>query len=470
MYNIKFIRNFPQKFDENLKKRDIVNISSTNILKIDENLRLKKTELQELQNKRNQIVATIAKLKNNNGNSKNDDNNKNIQIKLRIEEKLPPASSDTTNNEYDLSKLLKEAEDIKNKIPQIEIDLKNLDRELHEYLITLPNILEEDVPIGNDEDDNIEVKNNSKNIRQFNFEPKQHFEIGEGLKQMDFEVAVKMSGSRFVLLKDKLAKLERALANFMLDLHTEKYGYMEISPPILVKDSAMFGAGQLPKFAEDSFVANSGAEYNTNNANNNNNYRLIPTAEVALVNIVADTILEQEVLPLRFTAYTPCFRSEAGSAGKDTRGMIRNHQFSKVELVSIVEPSKSKEEHERMLAAAEEVLKLLEIPYRVMLLCSKDTGFSSAKTYDIEVWLPGQKKYREISSCSNCLDFQAYRLKARFKDIASGDNKYPHTLNGSALAVGRTIVAILENYQQSDGGVIVPSALSKYMDGIDAII
>ena len=284
----------------------------------------------------------------------------------------------------------------------------------------------------------------------FYFTPLQHFEIGEKLKEMDFAAATSMSGSRFVLLYGMLARLERALANFMLDIHTKEFGYTEVSVPLLVHDEAMFGVGQLPKFADDTFVVDG-------------RYRLIPTAEVPLTYLAANKIIAEENLPLRYTAHTPCFRSEAGSAGKDTRGMIRLHQFNKVELVSITSPEQSEVEHMRMLNAAETILQRLELPYRVMLLCSQDMGFCSSKTYDIEAWLPGQNQYREISSCSNFMSFQAVRMKAYYRDSIAQENKYLHTLNGSGLAVGRTLVAVLENYQQEDGSVIIPNALREYM-------
>jgi seryl-tRNA synthetase len=285
---------------------------------------------------------------------------------------------------------------------------------------------------------------------------KQHFEIGEHLGMMDFVQTAKISGSRFVTLKADLARLERALINFMIDIHTKEFEFQELSPPYLVRPQAMYNVGQLPKFQYDSFETTT-------------DYRLIPTGEVPLTNMVADSILAREILPTRYVAYTPCFRSEAGSAGRDVRGMIRMHQFSKVELVTITTPDESENEHEFMLNAAEEVLRRLDLSYRVMLLCSGDTGFQSKKTYDLEVWLPGQHQYREISSCSNCGDFQARRMKARYKEFGRTDTTFVHTLNGSALAIGRTIIAILENYQNSDGSITIPDALISYMGGIDRI-
>ncbi|MEQ1890639.1 MAG: serine--tRNA ligase, partial [Alphaproteobacteria bacterium] len=290
----------------------------------------------------------------------------------------------------------------------------------------------------------------------FSFAPKEHFDLGEALGLMDFETAAKLSGARFAILKGALAKLERALAAFMLDLHTVEFGYTEVSPPLLVRDEVMFGTAQLPKFSEDQFRTT-------------NDMWLIPTAEVPLTNLARESILAEAELPLRFTAYTPCFRAEAGAAGRDTRGLIRMHQFAKVELVSIVAPEQAEAEHERMTACAEEVLKRLGLHYRVMLLCTGDMGFAARKTYDLEVWLPGQNTFREISSCSQCGDFQARRMQARYRGKDDKNLFYVHTLNGSALAVGRTMVAILENYQRADGSVIVPEALRPYLGGLEVI-
>ncbi len=416
MHDIKFIRENPEAFEKGLAKRGLKGIAKQ-ILEVDEKLRIEQTSLQEKLTKRNKLAKEIGQSK---------------------------AKS------LDVSHLFKQAEELKEQIPSHEEKIKILEGELEEIMINIPNALLEEVPEGKDEDSNQEIRRWG-NIKEFNFIPKQHYEIGEALQQMDFEAAAKMSGSRFVVLKKGLARMERALANFMLDIHTLEFGYTEIAPPFLVKDEAMFGVGQLPKFDQDSFLTREGL-------------RLIPTSEVSLTNLVANMILEEEELPLRYTAFTPSFRSEAGSAGRDTRGMIRVHQFSKVELVSITRPKDSKVEHERMTACAEEVLKRLELPYRVMLLCGEDTGFSSQKTYDLEVWLPGQDKYREISSCSICGDFQARRMKARYKELTGKKNYFVHTLNGSALAVGRTIVAIIENYQNSDGSISVPEALQKYMN------
>jgi seryl-tRNA synthetase len=291
---------------------------------------------------------------------------------------------------------------------------------------------------------------------KFDFQPKEHADLGEALKLMDFERAAKISGARFTVLSGQLARLHRALGQFMLDLHTGERGYTEVDPPILVRDNAAYGTGNLPKFADDLFHTTS-------------DYWLIPTAEVALTNLVADEIVEEPTLPRRYTALTACFRAEAGAAGRDTRGMLRQHQFYKVELVSITQPDQSNDEHERMVGAAEEVLKRLKIPYRTMLLCTGDMGFASRKTYDIEVWLPGQNAYREISSCSNCGDFQARRMNARFRKPGEKGTQFVHTLNGSGLAVGRTLIAVMENYQQKDGSIRVPDALKPYMGGIEVI-
>lgn len=335
---------------------------------------------------------------------------------------------------------------------QIERDLR---KKLTDALAVIPNIPMADVPVGKDEHDNSELHTWGTKPT-FNFEPRQHFDIGEWLGLMDFETAAKMSGARFVILKGRLAKLERALAQFMVDLHTEHHGYTEIYAPYMLRDEAMFGVGQLPKFKEDLFQTTSG-------------HWLIPTAEASLTNIVRERVMEEKELPLRMTAYTPCFRAEAGAAGKDTRGMIRQHQFSKVELVSIVTPEQAEAEHTRMLNCAEEVLKRLNLAFRTIVLCTGDMGFGSRKTYDIEVWLPGQNAYREISSCSQFGEFQARRMEARYKPADGKGPRYVHTLNGSGLAVGRTMVAILENYQNDDGSVTIPEVLRPYMGGAEKI-
>lgn len=423
MHDIKYIRAHPEKFNAGMKKRGL-DIKAEEILAVDIAVRDLKTRVQTHQQKVNDLSRQIGILKNTGGDM------------------------------AEIAELMVEVEIAKSEMVALDAELSDKEYILNEYLITIPNLLSDEVPFGVDESDNISIKTHGI-PKQFGFQPKQHFELGEALGMMDFEQTAKISGSRFVTLKSTLARLERALVNFMLDIHTKEFGYMEMSTPFMVRESTMYGIGQLPKFAEDSFVVDNG------------DYRLIPTAEVTLTSMVADMIVNEAELPIRMTGHTPCFRSEAGSAGRDTRGMIRLHQFSKVELVSIVKPEESHNEHERMLSAAETVLKRLEIPYRVMLLCSQDTGFCSAKTYDIEAWLPGQDTYREISSCSNCYGFQSQRMKARYK--TENGNEFLHTLNGSGLPIGRTIVAIMENYQNSDGSVTVPDILLPYMGGIKRV-
>ena len=355
--------------------------------------------------------------------------------------------------------LFAKSKEISDSIDQINEQQKKIKLTLDNILSNIPNVPHTDVPEGKSEKDNIEIKKSGE-IPKFDFDPKSHFEIGEKLKMLDFDLATKTTGSRFVFVKNELALLERAISNFMLDIHTFKNGYEEISPPLLASENTMFGTGQLPKFENDQFEVK--LEEGTDRK------FLIPTAEVILTNIVKDKIIELKSLPMRFVASTPCFRKEAGSYGKDTKGMIRQHQFYKVELVSIVEQTKCLEELERMTNCATEILDLLELPYRKIILCSGDMGFSAEKTYDIEVWLPSENKYREISSCSSCGTFQAVRMKARYKD-AKKETLYVGTLNGSGLAVGRTLIAILENYQQKDGSVIIPKALRPYMNNLEKI-
>ncbi|GLK71255.1 serine--tRNA ligase [Ancylobacter dichloromethanicus] len=408
--------------------------------------------------------------------------------------------------------LMAEVGALKTDIPALEGQVKAAEGELHNRLAAIPNVPLPEVPEGADEHGNVEIALVGQKIG-FPFVAKQHFEIGEDLGQMDFEAAAKLSGARFVVLKNKLARLERAIGQFFIDTHTEEHGYMEVAPPVLVNDAAMFGTAQLPKFRDDQFAATreittaelsefghtsgkasgaklasiemmmlSEAEKDELRAKafgeglqelldykNSGNLWLIPTAEVPLTNLVAQSILSEEELPLRFTALTPCFRAEAGSAGRDTRGMIRQHQFNKVEMVSITTPEQSADEHERMLSCAQAVLKKLGLHFRVMTLCTGDMGFASAKTYDIEVWLPGQGAYREISSCSTCTDFQARRMNARYRPAGAKAPRYLHTLNGSGVAVGRAMVAILENYQNEDGSVTVPEVLVPYMGGLTRI-
>lgn len=421
MIDIKFVRENPTELDKALNSRGMEPLSAT-ILKLDEAIRSLTTKLQTMQSSRNEIAKRIGIAK---------------------------------SNGEDISPLLAEGDNLKNQIPQCEIELNELSAQLNSVLVNIPNIPQASVPYGKDENDNLEISKVGT-PRTFDFIPKEHFTLGEELGFMDFEQTAKISGARFTTLKGPLAKMERALKNFMLDNHTIEFGYQELATPFLVRPNAPYGVGQLPKFEEDLFKTT-------------NDYYLISTSEVTLTNMVADMIVAEEELPLRFTAYSHCFRSEAGSAGRDTRGMIRQHQFSKVELVSITNERDSYQEHERMLAAAESILKKLDLPYRVITLCTGDMGFCSSKTYDIEVWLPGQNKYREISSCSNCTDFQARRMMARYKDVNTGKNKLVHTLNGSGLAIGRTIVAILENYQQPDGSIAIPSSLVPYMNGLTKI-
>ena len=355
--------------------------------------------------------------------------------------------------------LFEKSKEISSEIDEITKKQKLVKENLDNILSNLPNVPHPDVPIGKDENDNIEIGKFGK-IPNFEFEPKSHYEIGENLKMLDFDLATKTTGARFVFVKNRLALLERALSNFMLDTHILKNGYLEISPPLLASDNTMYGTGQLPKFENDQFEVKL--------EKGSDRKFLIPTAEVILTNIVKDKIVENSSLPMRFVASTPCFRKEAGSYGKDTKGMIRQHQFYKVELVSIVEQEKCHEELERMTTCATGILDLLELPYRKMILCSGDMGFSAEKTYDIEVWLPSENKYREISSCSSCSTFQAVRMKSRYKN-SKKETLYVGTLNGSGLAIGRTLIAILENYQQKDGSVTVPKVLRPYMNNLEKI-
>ncbi|HEX6101659.1 MAG TPA: serine--tRNA ligase, partial [Alphaproteobacteria bacterium] len=408
MHDLKLIRDDPQGFDRALARRGLQPVAAS-ILELDRERREALTRAQEIQARRNKLAKEIGEAKRKGG---------------------------------DAAALLAQADQGKAEQAEAESRAAALGEELEQRLAGLPNLPAPEVPDGPDETANREIRRVGQ-PRDFPFAPKPHDDIGMGLGLMDFERAARMSGARFVVLKGALARLERALAQFMLDLHTGDFGYQEVAPPLLVRDQAVFGTGQLPKFAADLFRTAEG-------------FWLIPTAEVSLTNLVREEILDEAELPLRFTAWTPCFRSEAGAAGKDTRGMIRQHQFSKVELVSIAHPDRSEEEHERMTACAEEVLKRLGLPYRVVLLSTGDMGFSARKTYDIEVWLPGQGAYREISSCSNCGEFQARRMRARFRAAGEKGTRFVHTLNGSGLAVGRTLIAVLENYQQGNGTVAVP--------------
>ena len=425
MHNIKYIRNNPKQFEKLMKRRGI-SLNSSEILDIDNDIRSYQTKMQVLQEKRNKASKDIGIL---------------------------------ISQGADISSLKKNISDYKSDLTIMDEKVKDLNLKLNNLLIELPNSLEDDVPEGKSEDENQFIKAWGEKP-QFSFNPLDHVEIGEKLNQMDFKRGVKISGSRFVLLRGQLALLERALSTFMIETHLNDDEFEEISPPFIVKEHALFGTGQLPKFSDDLF-------------HTTDNRWLIPTAEVPLTNIVSNEIIDKNNLPLRFVANTPCFRSEAGAAGSDTRGMIRQHQFSKVEMVFVTHPSKSNEELEYLVSCAEKILQKLKLPYRVMMLCSGDVGFSAKKTYDLEVWLPGQNSgqglYREISSCSNCGDFQARRMNAKFKDKVSNEIDFLHTLNGSGLAVGRTMIAILENYQQKDGSIVIPDALLPYMRGLKKI-
>jgi seryl-tRNA synthetase len=424
MHDIRFIRENPEAFDAALKRRKLAPMAGE-ILKTDSDRRALQAQIQDMQSRRNQASKEIGALKAKGG---------------------------------DADALIAEVNDIKTKMPALETEEASLAENLESRLLELPNLLDESVPDGDDEDQNQLIRTIG-DVPSFSFTPKDHVALGEGLGLMDFALGAKLAGARFVVLSGQLARLERALAAFMLDTHTGEFGYVETLPPALVNSQTMTGTGQLPKFAEDLY--RTGDKW------------LIPTAEVPLTNIVADVITDSAVLPLRMTAYTQCFRSEAGSAGRDTRGMIRQHQFSKVEMVSIVHPDQSADELERMTSCAETILQKLELPYRVLKLCSGDTGFSAQQTYDLEVWLPGQDEgrgmYREISSCSNCGPFQARRMKARFRDVETGETRFLHTLNGSGLAVGRTLIAVLENGQQDDGSILLPKVLHSYM-GTDRLV
>jgi seryl-tRNA synthetase len=509
MHDIKSIRENPQAFDEGLKRRGH-DARAAQLISVDDQRKAAITQSQAVQENRNALAKQIGQAM---------------------------AAKDLAKAET----LKTEVAALKEQAPKLEESERNISKALEDQLAIIPNIPLADVPEGADEKGNVE-RHKVGTIRTYDFTPKEHFDLGEAWGLMDFEAAAKISGSRFVVLKGQLARLERALGQFMIDLHTEQHGYTEINAPLLVRDAALFGTGQLPKFEEDLFYINlisddditiqsmffdffdcvtlediSSGKNNLSrmketmskdvlnsynkyvNAKNHisqdeydppppieklrrdfiklyvaekrktvSRFGLIPTSEVPLTNLVRESILSEEELPLRFTALTPCFRAEAGAAGRDTRGMLRQHQFMKCELVSITTPDKSAQEHERMLSCAEAVLKALELPYRVVTLCTGDMGFAAAKTYDIEVWMPGQNTYREISSCSNCTDFQARRMQARFR-TPEGKPQYVHTLNGSGIAVGRALIAVLENYQNADGSVTIPAALQPYMGGLKKI-
>jgi seryl-tRNA synthetase len=421
MFDIKWIRENPEAFDAGLDKRGLAPLSQ-DLIELDRKRRASQTQAQEIKSARNQISKQIGAAK-----AKGED----------------------------AAELIAEVSRSKQAEGEAEKDAAELTRELDSALSAIPNLPGDGVPVGKDEDDNIEVRTWGEPT-SLDFEPKEHFDLGESLGLMDFDRAAKISGARFVVLTGALARMERALAAFMLDEHTTENGYEEVNPPALVNDATLYGTGQLPKFGEDLFHTTDG-------------FSLIPTAEVPLTNLVSGEILEQDQLPIRRTAMTWCFRSEAGAAGRDTRGMIRQHQFTKVELVSIANPETSDDELERMTSCAEGILQKLELPYRVVVLSTGDMGFSAEKTYDIEVWLSGQKRYREISSCSNCGDFQARRMKTRYRPEGEKGTRFVHTLNGSGLAVGRTLVAVMENYQQADGSIVVPEVLRPYMGGLEVI-
>ncbi len=422
MFDLKWIRDNPAAFDRGFARRGLPPQSPA-VLALDESRRAAVLNLQGAQEQRNALSK---------------------QIGQHI--KSDPARAEELKHEVGILKTIMEsAQEIAN----------SKDAELTALLASLPNLPADEVPDGSGEGDNQELARWGT-PRTFDFAPKQHFELGEGAQGMDFELAARLSGARFVVLKGSYARLHRALAQFMLDLHGNEHGYTEVITPVLVRDQVLFGTGQLPKFAEDLFQTTAG-------------HWLIPTAEVTLTNFAAERIFDEKDLPLRLTAHTLCFRAEAGAAGKDTRGMLRQHQFEKVEMVSITHPDQSENEHQRMTRCAETVLEKLELPYRKLVLCTGDMGFGARKTYDLEVWLPGQNTYREISSCSNCGDFQARRMQGRFKAAGEKGTRFVHTLNGSGVAVGRALIAVLENYQEADGSIRVPAVLRPYMGGLESI-
>jgi len=470
MLDIKWIRDNPQALAAALEKRgwrrDEAEAEAAKLVGLDEQRRAKIVTVEEAQARRNAASKEIGRAK-------------------------------AAKDEATAQVLMAEVSELKLLLGTAEEEGKRLDKELDDALAVIPNVPLDDVPVGADEHGNVE--RSQWGTRPTLNSAKEHYELGEALGMMDFETAAKLSGSRFVVLKKGLARMERALGQFMLDLHTTEHGYEEVQPPLLVKNDTMFGTAQLPKFLEDQFAARRSASemelwqsvnsaiaerssrdlpttsedidglFERAFAEAHENLWLIPTAEVPLTNLVRESILEEEALPLRFTALTPCFRAEAGAAGRDTRGMLRQHQFDKVELVSITTPETSRDEHERMLACAEEVLRRLDLHYRVMTLCTGDMGFGAQKTYDIEVWLPGQGTYREISSCSVCGDFQARRMKARYRPKEGKGNRLVHTLNGSGVAVGRALIAVMENYQNPDGSITVPEVLRPYMGGLEKV-
>jgi seryl-tRNA synthetase len=471
MHDIRLIREHPDAFDRGLKRRGL-EPQAQRLIALDEKRREKILALETAQARRNAASKEIGQAKKN----KDEEKAKGLLIEVAA---------------------------LKESIPAMEAEEKKVSKELDDALAEIPNLPLDDVPDGKDANDNVE-RHHFGAKREYAFTPRQHFELGEALGQMDFETAAKLSGARFVVLKSGLARMERALGQFMLDVHTSEHGYTEVNPPLLVRDEVMFGTAQLWKFRDDQFevftdefrwkfsddFARSAMRemvrifetqgidaaketidtpFVRQNALIPDRRWLIPTAEVPLTNLVRESILDEAQLPMRLTACTPCFRAEAGAAGKDTRGMIRQHQFTKVELVSITTPEQSKDEHERMLSCAEEILRRLGLHYRVMTLCAGDMGFASQKTYDIEVWLPGQGMYREISSCSVCGEFQARRMNARYRTKEGRNVRHVHTLNGSGVAVGRALIAVMETYQQEDGSIAVPEVLVSYMGGLKKI-
>lgn len=421
MFDIKWIRENPDAFNEGMNRRGLEPMAAS-LIEHDMERRAISTRAQEIQAERNKLSKEIGQAK---------------------------------ANGEDASEIIQKVSESKDAQTAAEEEARAAEAKLNDILSGLPNLPMDDVPVGPDESANVEVRKWGE-PPTYDFEPKEHFDLGEALGLMDFETAAKLAGSRFVVLSGHLARMERALAAFMLDHNTGEFGYTEVNPPAMVNDQTMYGTGQLPKFAEDLFRTEEG-------------YWLIPTAEVPLTNIAAGNIIEEEYLPRRYTAMTWCFRSEAGSAGKDTRGMIRQHQFTKVEMVSVTKPEDSTDELERMTSCAEDILQRLNLPYRTVVLSTGDMGFGARKTYDIEVWLSGQNQYREISSCSNCGDFQARRMNTRCRPKGEKETRFVHTLNGSGLAVGRTLIAIMENYQQADGSIVVPDALRPYVNGLEVI-
>jgi len=471
MHDIKWIRDNPDAFDRGLARRGLPG-EAKRLIEIDERRRAAIQKAEAALARRNAASREIGAAKK-------------------------------SNEEAAAQALMAEVARLKAEIPALETEEKKLSKELDDALAQIPNRPLSEVPDGKDSGGNVEHHRFGAK-RNYGFTPEQHFDLGEALGQMDFETAAKLSGARFVVLKRGLARLERALAQFMLDVHTTEHGYIEVAPPLLVRDEVMFGTAQLPKFEDDQFETSAGSKPQNylaeaiggiisafENAKEmsiarlqdvvargadtamqdlkNTRLWLIPTAEVPLTNLVRESIVDEAALPMRFTAGTPCFRAEAGAAGKDTRGMIRQHQFDKVELVSVTTPEQSRDEHERMLACAEEVLRRLDLHYRVVTLCTGDMGFAAQKTYDIEVWLPGQNMYREISSCSLCGEFQARRMNARYRARDGRQNRYVHTLNGSGVAVGRALIAVMETYQQQGGSIAVPDVLESYMGGLKTI-